>query len=158
MHKIYHVFDDVRFTSHSPESSASDWQSSLRWVFSPTRLSTGDRFTVFYLSSCSVSLTPTYTLTCSKLVLTTARDVTGIGVDDMFVITQCYDQLTHSEKLLPMHQRIGLTLKHAGMSIFVTSITDICAFGIGSTTVSILLSKLQHTSPLRCKIPNNTVI
>ena len=64
------------------------------------------------------------------------RRCVGIGVDDMFVITQCYDQLTLAEKALPMHQRIGLTLKHAGMSIFVTSITDICAFGIGSTTVS----------------------
>lgn len=66
----------------------------------------------------------------------------GIGVDDMFVITQCYDKLTHAEKELPMHRRIGLTLKHAGMSIFVTSLTDICAFGVGSTTVRYLFPLL----------------
>ena len=57
-------------------------------------------------------------------------------MDDMFVIVQCYDQLKPHELQLPMHERMGLTMKHAGMSILVTSITDICAFAVGSTTVS----------------------
>ena len=63
------------------------------------------------------------------------RHCLGIGVDDMFVIVQCYDQLKPHELQLPMHERMGLTMKHAGMSILVTSITDICAFAVGSSTV-----------------------
>jgi len=43
----------------------------------------------------------------------------GLGVDD-----------------LPLIEQSGSALKHAGVSITVTSITDIMAFGIGATTVS----------------------
>ncbi|XP_045159868.2 patched domain-containing protein 3-like isoform X1 [Mercenaria mercenaria] len=59
----------------------------------------------------------------------------GIGVDDMFVIVESLRQLTPKERQLPVQERIGLTLKHAGVSITVTSVTDIVAFGIGGSTV-----------------------
>lgn len=54
----------------------------------------------------------------------------------MFVIVESLRQLTPKERQLSVEERIGLTLKHAGVSITVTSVTDIVAFGIGGSTVS----------------------
>lgn len=59
----------------------------------------------------------------------------GLGVDDMLVIMSCWDELTQEEKRLPMHERIGLMLKHGGVSITITSFTDVIAFIIGSSTI-----------------------
>lgn len=59
----------------------------------------------------------------------------GIGVDDMFVIVESLRQLTPKERQCSIEERIGLTLKHAGVSITVTSVTDIVAFAIGGSTV-----------------------
>lgn len=61
----------------------------------------------------------------------------GIGVDDMFVVVGSYQSLSHHELSLPLTQRMGKLLRHAGVSILVTSVTDILAFGIGATTVSV---------------------
>jgi len=36
---------------------------------------------------------------------------------------------------LSSRERIGYALKHAGVSITVTSLTDILAFGVGAVTV-----------------------
>ncbi|XP_065576700.1 patched domain-containing protein 3-like isoform X2 [Artemia franciscana] len=58
----------------------------------------------------------------------------GIGVDDMFVIIQALDNLTPEQRRLPIPERIGLAMRHAGVSITVTSLTDVVAFGIGATT------------------------
>ena len=68
-------------------------------------------------------------------------DVTsGIGIDDMFVIMQCWDNLFSSgdkaTKEIPLAKRIGKTMKHAGVAITVTSATDMVAFAVGSVTVS----------------------
>ncbi|KAF4532825.1 hypothetical protein B566_EDAN002676 [Ephemera danica] len=59
----------------------------------------------------------------------------GIGIDDMFVIMQSWFNLTPAESLLSLPEKIGLTMKHAGASITVTSITDFVAFAIGATTI-----------------------
>lgn len=59
------------------------------------------------------------------------------GIDDMFVIMQSLDNLKPSERQennIP--QNIGQTMKHAGVAITVTSITDIVVFAVGSSTVS----------------------
>ncbi|CAL8112733.1 unnamed protein product [Orchesella dallaii] len=63
----------------------------------------------------------------------------GIGVDDMFVIMQCWnnlfpDCLTKPSKL-SIPERMGMALKHAGVSITITSLTDIAAFGVGASTI-----------------------
>merc|ERR1711944_346796 len=58
----------------------------------------------------------------------------GIGIDDMFVITQCWNNLS-SKPGLSRERRLGLTLAHAGLSITVTSVTDIAAFGVGAATL-----------------------
>eukprot|EP00095_Tigriopus_kingsejongensis_P000433 maker-scaffold171_size289870-snap-gene-1.39 protein:Tk00433 transcript:maker-scaffold171_size289870-snap-gene-1.39-mRNA-1 annotation:"hypothetical protein DAPPUDRAFT_306990" len=59
----------------------------------------------------------------------------GIGIDDMFVIMQCFDNLRPHEVDFKDHERmIGLTMKHAGVAITVTSITDFLVFMVGSST------------------------
>ncbi|XP_013382604.1 protein patched homolog 1 [Lingula anatina] len=59
----------------------------------------------------------------------------GIGVDDAFVIIQSWNNLHPHEKEKPLPDRVGLMLKHAGVAITVTSITDFVAFAIGATTI-----------------------
>ncbi|KAG0719980.1 NPC intracellular cholesterol transporter 1 1b [Chionoecetes opilio] len=59
----------------------------------------------------------------------------GLGIDDMFVIMQAWNNLTPREKTLELTERVGIALKHAGVSITVTSLTDFAAFAIGSGTV-----------------------
>lgn len=59
----------------------------------------------------------------------------GLGIDDMFVIMQAWNNLTPQEQTKDLHERIGCALRHAGVSITVTSVTDFVAFAIGSTTV-----------------------
>ncbi len=55
----------------------------------------------------------------------------GLGVDDMFVLLRSYD-LT-SDKLT-IQNRIVLTLERGGISILFTSLTDLVAFCVGSTS------------------------
>ncbi|KAF2346973.1 Protein patched/dispatched [Trinorchestia longiramus] len=61
--------------------------------------------------------------------------VLGLGIDDMFVIMQAWNNLSKEEQQQPLNVRVGYTMKHAGASITVTSATDIVAFAIGSMTV-----------------------
>ena len=59
----------------------------------------------------------------------------GIGIDDMFVIVQCLNNI--KKTALPntsIPELISKTLSHAGVSITVTSITDVVAFGVGYFT------------------------
>jgi len=58
----------------------------------------------------------------------------GIGIDDMFVIVQCLNNKKDSDPLLPIPSLLGATLQHAGVSITVTSLTDVLAFGVGAVT------------------------
>ena len=59
----------------------------------------------------------------------------GIGIDDMFVIVQSWETLKSEERSLSLSERFGVTMRHAGAAITVTSVTDIIAFGIGGFTV-----------------------
>ena len=60
----------------------------------------------------------------------------GIGIDDMFVIVQSFANIRNPDDMAkPLVQRFGLTLKHSGVAITITSITDLMAFGIGATSV-----------------------
>ncbi|XP_042884344.1 protein patched homolog 2-like isoform X2 [Penaeus japonicus] len=59
----------------------------------------------------------------------------GLGVDDMFVIVQCWQNLSQEERRLELKKRMGCALRHAGVAITVTSLTDFAAFTIGASTV-----------------------
>eukprot|EP00095_Tigriopus_kingsejongensis_P005354 maker-scaffold34_size539781-snap-gene-1.9 protein:Tk05354 transcript:maker-scaffold34_size539781-snap-gene-1.9-mRNA-1 annotation:"hypothetical protein DAPPUDRAFT_306990" len=59
----------------------------------------------------------------------------GIGIDDMFVIVQCWYNLSPEEQQRTLPEKIGLTMKHAGVAITVTSLTDVFAFGVGAVTI-----------------------
>ena len=59
----------------------------------------------------------------------------GIGIDDMFVLVQSYENLTKEEKKLSLEERFGKALSYAGMAVSVTSLTNIVAFTLGATTV-----------------------
>ncbi|KAL1497076.1 hypothetical protein ABEB36_008097 [Hypothenemus hampei] len=59
----------------------------------------------------------------------------GLGVDDVLVIMTCWDELTEADQQLPLPKRVGLMLKHAGVSITITSFTDVIAFIIGASTI-----------------------
>ena len=55
----------------------------------------------------------------------------------MFVIVQCWSN-TQKDPLnagLSLPDRMGIALKHAGVSVTVTSLTDVFAFGVGAVTV-----------------------
>lgn len=53
----------------------------------------------------------------------------------MFVLMACWEELTKEDKKLSIPEKIGLSLKHAGVSITVTTVTDVLAFIVGSSTV-----------------------
>ena len=55
----------------------------------------------------------------------------------MFVFVAGWDSLSPEERLLPLNEKIAIVCKHAGLSIFITSFTDLAAFAIGATTVSL---------------------
>lgn len=64
----------------------------------------------------------------------------------MLVIIACWDDIhSNNNKQTDLPHRIGLMLKHAGVSITVTSITDVVAFIIGSSTVNIAEKKALKT-------------
>ena len=59
----------------------------------------------------------------------------GLGVDDMFVIIEAWNNLTALQRRKDLKVKIAIAMQHAGVSITVTSITDFVAFAIGASTV-----------------------
>lgn len=59
----------------------------------------------------------------------------GIGVDDMFVIMQSLETISETDKSSDISTRIAKCIQISGMSITVTSLTNMVAFAIGMTTV-----------------------
>ena len=73
----------------------------------------------------------------------------GIGIDDMFVIVQCYSNLSKEDLERSLLIQIGITMKHAGVSITITSITDFLAFVVGSSTVRQQSHHQSHSQHLK---------
>ncbi|EDV28963.1 uncharacterized protein TRIADDRAFT_52362 [Trichoplax adhaerens] len=69
----------------------------------------------------------------------------GIGVDDMFVIATAWDNFKHhaGDRTVDIAEHAGQCLKKAGVSITVTSLTDVVAFTIGASTVLPALSSFS---------------
>ena len=85
-------------------------------------------FTYGFCSALSLFYSPMHNLVPFLLL--------GIGVDDMFVIMQCFDNLTPKERNLEdIPRAVSFTMRRAGVAITVTSLTDFMVFAIGSTTV-----------------------
>lgn len=59
----------------------------------------------------------------------------GLGVDDMFVMNACWKNLSPADSKKSISHKIGLMLEHAGVSIVITSFTDIVALLIGAITI-----------------------
>ncbi len=61
----------------------------------------------------------------------------GIGIDDIFIISQCLSNVNADDANdgLDDAERIALALKQAGVSITITSLTDIVGFSIATITV-----------------------
>ena len=47
------------------------------------------------------------------------------------------DNASATNESLPSHERVAVALKHAGVAITITTVTDVFAFGIGAFSVSI---------------------
>ncbi|XP_040580846.1 patched domain-containing protein 3 isoform X2 [Lepeophtheirus salmonis] len=80
----------------------------------------------------------------------------GIGIDDMFIIVQCWYNILEQNKkecstdqsIKTLEEMMAETMKDAGVTITITSLTDIFAFGIGGITI---LPGLRHFS-ITCAI------
>lgn len=55
--------------------------------------------------------------------------IIGIGVDDMFIIV---NEVSATKRTWSTSRRLSVGLAHAGASITLTSVTNICAFAIGA--------------------------
>ncbi|XP_068234451.1 patched domain-containing protein 3-like [Palaemon carinicauda] len=59
----------------------------------------------------------------------------GLGVDDMFVIMAAWESVGHHKGAsVDLVERAGKTMRHAGVAITVTSLTDVTAFAVGAST------------------------
>lgn len=81
-----------------------------------------------------------------KDIFVTMFCVAGIGIDDMFVIVQCINNLKREADSgkWSLAERLGHGLRHAGVSITVTSATDVVAFAVGAVTVSRVQCSVQR--------------
>lgn len=58
--------------------------------------------------------------------------VLGIGIDNMFIITNCLDQFRNEGN--DRFERIAKTMSRVGASITMTTLTDLVAFGVSTVT------------------------
>ena len=54
---------------------------------------------------------------------------------------QSIDNISHGNPKLSIEEKVGKALRHSGMALLLTSLTDVLAFAIGTITVRILVSK-----------------
>jgi hypothetical protein len=60
---------------------------------------------------------------------------------------------------LSLPDRMGIALKHAGVSVTVTSLTDVFAFSVGAVTVSCIFQKYAVKEYMNCTFePNHSPI
>lgn len=86
--------------------------------------------------SCGMAIAVAYSLGALINPLNTVVNVLpfiliGIGVDDMFVLINALESVPVD---LPVPERIAKAMAHAGVSVTITSITDIMAFLLGSSS------------------------
>ena len=104
----------------------SRWSLGL-WCVTAVMLSVGASFGI--LMGCGM----VFSLTSSAVIFV----LLGLGVDDAFVIVAAIDR---QDRDLPIPHRIAMGLSSAGGSITLTSVTDLVAFAVGTSTVVPALS------------------
>ena len=57
--------------------------------------------------------------------------VLGIGIDDMFIMV---DELDRQPRELTMIQTIKAVMKHSGATVTMTTMTDLVAFAVSTST------------------------
>ena len=66
----------------------------------------------------------------------------GIGIDNMFVILRCFENIPEEERdRNGLVKNMALTMARAGVSITVTTLTDVAAFAVGTIAI---LPALKH--------------
>lgn len=71
----------------------------------------------------------------------------AVGVDDAFVIITTWNRMNKSPNKMSIEERIAVTMQHAGVSVTVTSFSDLVAFGCGiSTQMPVLRSFCLYCS------------
>ena len=58
--------------------------------------------------------------------------VSGIGVDDMFLLMSGITETDYEDEV---EDRIGETMRTSGVSITITSLTDLLAFAAGASSI-----------------------
>lgn len=74
--------------------------------------------------------------------------ISAVGVDDAFVIITTWDRINKANMRLPIEERVAITMQHAGVSVTVTSFSDLVAFACGISTVGF---NLQDYLPLKMR-------
>ena len=67
----------------------------------------------------------------------------AVGMDDAFVIITTWNRINKANQDLTIEERIGLTMQHAGVSVTVTSFSDLVAFACGISTVRFVMWCLE---------------
>ncbi|KAL4218800.1 Patched domain-containing protein 3 [Mactra antiquata] len=71
----------------------------------------------------------------------------AVGVDDAFVIITTWNRINKTHNKAPIEERIAVTMQHAGVSVTVTSFSDLVAFACGiSTQMPVLKSFCVYCS------------
>ena len=66
----------------------------------------------------------------------------GIGIDNVFVILRCFENIPEEGREgNDLVKNMALTMARAGVSITVTTLTDVAAFGVGTIAI---LPALKH--------------
>ncbi|CAL4059866.1 unnamed protein product [Meganyctiphanes norvegica] len=142
-------------SSFGKVSEASIW-SDVKWLvfgmclmFSFINSTMGKRnlvqqrplLSLFGLLSCGMSVAISYGL-CSAFSVPYGPVnsilpilLIGLGVDDMFVIMAAWEELAKKKPYdTDLVERAAKTMRHAGVAITVTSLTDVTAFIVGAST------------------------
>ena len=64
--------------------------------------------------------------------------IPAVGVDDAFVIITTWNRINKQGKQYSIEERVAITMQHAGVSVTVTSFSDLVAFACGISTVSFI--------------------
>jgi predicted RND superfamily exporter protein len=87
---------------------------------------------IFLATGAAYGLCALMTIKFSSIAQILPFIIVGVGVDDMLIVCATWDKLSPS---LPSGERMSRTLASCGVTVAMTSITNVVAFLLGSATV-----------------------